>query len=340
MRVLVTGGTGFIGAHTTRALIDAGHDVRLLVRTPARIAQNIGPLGIDEVDHVVGDMTAPDAVTRALEGCDAVVHAAAAVEVSARSAAATSANAAGARLVLETALERGLDPVVHVSSVAALFDPDQPILHTELPPGRPTHAYAKSKSEAEEHAREHQGAGAPLVIVYPGGVTGPPAGTAMGEINESVIARHLRYGVMPGRDGAISFVDVRDVAAVLAAAIEPGRGPRRYMVGGHFLQMREIAAHLRAVTGRRLPIPPITGGMLMAAGKAMDLASRFLPLDSPLSEESITLLTKAVPTDDSALAELGIRLRPARETFAASVSGLHAMGAISARQAGTAAVHS
>ena len=62
MKVLVTGGTGFVGAHTVKALVDAGHDVRLLVRSTARIDENVKPLGVDSVDHVLGDMTDADAV--------------------------------------------------------------------------------------------------------------------------------------------------------------------------------------------------------------------------------------------------------------------------------------
>jgi len=57
MRVLVTGGTGFIGAWTTKAFVDAGHDVRLLVRDPERVKKNLVPIGVDGVDTVTGDVT-------------------------------------------------------------------------------------------------------------------------------------------------------------------------------------------------------------------------------------------------------------------------------------------
>ena len=76
MRVMVTGATGFLGSHAVKALTDAGHDVRLLVRSPARIAPALAPHGINHVDHVVGDVTDVASVERALEGCDAVLHAA------------------------------------------------------------------------------------------------------------------------------------------------------------------------------------------------------------------------------------------------------------------------
>jgi nucleoside-diphosphate-sugar epimerase len=76
VRVLVTGGTGFVGSHSVKALVDAGHEVRLLVRAPERIAPALAPLGLDGADHVVGDVIDAAAVERALDGCDAVLHAA------------------------------------------------------------------------------------------------------------------------------------------------------------------------------------------------------------------------------------------------------------------------
>ena len=85
MRVLVTGGTGFVGSHTVAALIAAGHEVRLLVRSPDRIAPALRPLGVTErLDHLVGDVTDPSSVARALEDCDAVVHAASVYNLDAR----------------------------------------------------------------------------------------------------------------------------------------------------------------------------------------------------------------------------------------------------------------
>lgn len=67
-------------------MVDAGHHVRFLVRNPARLECSAAKLGLDTSDHVVGDITDPDSVRRALDGCDAVVHAAAVVAVDPRRA--------------------------------------------------------------------------------------------------------------------------------------------------------------------------------------------------------------------------------------------------------------
>jgi nucleoside-diphosphate-sugar epimerase len=77
MRVLVTGGTGFVGSHTVAALVNGGHQVRLLVRDRQRVAPAVAPLGLQpaELDTSVGDVTDLAVVNQAVAGCEAVVHA-------------------------------------------------------------------------------------------------------------------------------------------------------------------------------------------------------------------------------------------------------------------------
>ena len=78
MRVLVTGATGFVGSHAAKALQDAGHTVRALARTPAKLETVTARVGVDldSLDAVHGDICDADAVAAAVDGCDAVVHAA------------------------------------------------------------------------------------------------------------------------------------------------------------------------------------------------------------------------------------------------------------------------
>ena len=193
----------------------------------------------------------------ALDGADAVIHCAAVVSLDPRNnAEVIEKNAAGARTVLEQAVEMGLDPVVHVSSTAALFEPDAGPLTVDHPPSSVDFAYCRAKSQAEVAARGLQAAGAPVAIVYPSGVIGPPAGTAFGETGEGM-ARFIASGAMPTRTAAVSITDVRDLAAVLVALLEPGRGPRRIMCGGHLLDMEGLAGIYRELTGRRFPIAPV-----------------------------------------------------------------------------------
>jgi nucleoside-diphosphate-sugar epimerase len=334
MRVMVTGATGFVGAHSTAALLAAGHEVRLLVRDPARLDAALGPLGVgSSPDHVVGDMLDPGAVREAVDGCDAVLHCAAVVALDRRRAATVlDANPRGVRTVVEAALEAGADPVVHVSSTSALFRPGLDRLHGDLPPAEVTNAYGRSKAAAETWVRARQAEGAPITVTYPAGVVGPPAGPAFGEWAEG-IATHLRLGFSPVRDAAVSVIDVRDLGAVHVAVLEPGRGPRRHLCTGHHLTMSELGGLYRELTGRRFPVVPLPGAALRATGRVVDAAMRVVPIDSVFTAEAMGVLTQWVVPEDST-AELGVRLRPVHETFADAIRALHAAGRLTDRQVG------
>ena len=122
MRVLITGGTGFVGGWTAKAISDAGHSVRFLVRNPGKLQTTVTKLGVDASDFAVADITHRVAVREALQGCDAVVHSAALVATDPRQTAEMLAtNMQGAQNVLGQSVELGLDPIIHVSSFTALF---------------------------------------------------------------------------------------------------------------------------------------------------------------------------------------------------------------------------
>ena len=132
------------------------------------------------------------------------------------------------RTVLEAAVEAGCDPVVHISSTVALIrragtDSSLPLGDVDLP-------YSRSKIASERVARDLQDRGAPVVSVYPGSVYGP-ADPYLGEQATRLawIARG-RFPIWPS--GGMHTVDVRDTAAVVEACLQPGRGPRRYVVPG------------------------------------------------------------------------------------------------------------
>jgi dihydroflavonol-4-reductase len=323
MQVLVTGGTGFVGGWTAKVIADAGHSIRFLVRNPDRLQTSVAKLGVDVSDFAVGDITDRVSVRDALRGCDAVVHSAALVATDPRQTnEMLTTNMQGAQNVLGQSVELGLDPIIHVSSFTALFHPGLDMLTAELPVVGGADGYGTSKAQVEIYARGLQDAGAPVNITYPGMVLGPPVGDQFGEAGEGVKAA-LQMHAIPGRSAAWLVVDVRDLAALHAALLAPGRGPRRYTAGGHRVPASELANMLGQIAGTPMVAVPIPDTALRVAGAVLDRAGRFLPFDTPFTSAGMQYYTQMPASDDSpSERELGIIFRDPTETVADTFEAL------------------
>jgi len=332
--VLLTGASGFLGVHTLQQLLQAGHHVRAYVRNPARLEANLLPLGIELEDSRIevaeGDMTSVSAVRTAVEGCDAVVHTAATFSYKRRDRERMAhENSTGTRTILEAGAEAGAGPLVHVSSTVALVRPGGAVIDHASPLGTGPGAYSQSKVASEAVARELQEGGAPVTIVNPGGILGPHD-PYIGENNEVLIqALTGRSPAWPR--GCIQYVDVRDVAAVLTAAVghEPGK---RYLVPGH--NVSELHPVLRAVTGRRLPAATLPPALLIGAAMPGYLTGwRFLPG----AVEGIRTAACGNRADASETTrELGIEAKPLQDSLTDTIRWLVEAGHLKAKLAGTA----
>jgi nucleoside-diphosphate-sugar epimerase len=329
MKVLITGGTGFVGAWTAKAVQDGGHQVKFLVRGPDRLHTSAAQIGVDVGDHVVGDIADSESTAEALRGCDAVIHCAAMVSTDpARSEEMLRTNLEGARNVLGGAAAAKMDPIIHVSSFSALFRPGLAMLHADLPVVGGSDGYGKSKAIVEAYARGLQDAGAPVNISYPGMVLGPPAGDQFGEAAEGVQAALKMRGV-PGRSAAWIVVDVRDLAALHVALLQPGQGPRRYMAGGRRIAVDRLAFLLGAAADRSLVVYPVPDVGLRALGRLFDVIGDHLPFETPINSAAMQYYTQMPPADDTpAERDLGITQRDAAQTLADTVDGLREVGRI------------
>jgi nucleoside-diphosphate-sugar epimerase len=333
--ISVTGGTGFVGAHTVAAAVRAGHRVRLLVRDESTVERGLGPLGVDTaaVDVVTGDVLDRFSVDRLVRGADAVLHAASVYSFDSRAHRELGrTNVAGTAQVLDAARRAGTGRVLYVSSFGALLPSPGRVLGPDSPVGRPREAYLATKAAAESVARTHQGAGVPVTITYPPALLGPHD-PKMGD--QATRLRNTLRGLMPvWPTGGLPVGDVRDTAA-LHAALLGGGGPEgnRHFGPGRYLTTREYVAALRQVTGRALPTVYLPARAMLPLGLLTGLLQRVWPWHIPA--EYGALYTCACAARVAEGADGGVA-RPVEETFADTVRWLHGEGLVSARAAGTA----
>ena len=328
--VMVTGASGFLGVHIVQRLLEGGHRVRAVVRTPGRLRDHLSPLGVDTDDPrlevACGDMTNPAAMAEAASGCDRAIHAAATFSYRRRDAEKMlRENTIGTATVLDAAIKAGCTGIVHVSSIAALLRPTATLDHRS-PLGVTLGSYTRSKVESERVARTRQDAGAPVAIVNPGGIVGPDD-PYLGESDE--VVRDILRGRLPTWPrGRMQWVDVRDTAEVVIAAL--GRPGRRYLVPGDTIRLPHET--LRTVTGRRLPAVRMP---LKAALPVLRLGYRTGWPFLPHAVEGSRVVAIDTRVDYSATVdELGLRGRSLEESMRDTVRWLVEAGHIPTSAAG------
>ncbi len=325
LRVLVTGGTGFVGFHTARALHEAGHEVRLLVRSPEKMRRVLGPFGLDKLEHVKGDIADPRSVARALQDCEAVVHSAAAVNIRAADALETiRINRRGTELVIGGAVERGIARIVQVSSTTALFNPGLDVIDENSPLGTQSVGYGRSKIEADLYVRGLQQHGAGIYTTYPGSIMGPDDPGLSEAMAGLMTLLDVVYTVT---SSGTQIIDVRDLAQAHVRLIERGGPPERYMMGGQFFSWSDLADILEDLVGTRLRRVRVSKRMLQAIGKLGDMLYNFREINVPITFEAVWYATEWTPSDDSkAKRNLGIEYRDIRETLGDSIVWLTEKG--------------
>ena len=111
------------------------------------------------------------------------------------------------------------------------------------------------------------------MIIYPSGIAGPDDWNE--SVNLSSFVLWLKTGLPRSKGYASSYVDVRDVAAVISASLVPGQGPRRYLTMGTFLTAEELRAVVGEAIGGKVKSIPLPRAAFWAWGKLGDLTRRF-----------------------------------------------------------------
>ncbi|MFG1929517.1 NAD-dependent epimerase/dehydratase family protein [Mycobacterium sp. NPDC048908] len=337
MKVFCTGATGFVGAHSALALLAAGHELRLLVRDEhaARAWFEAHERPIQRC--VTADIRDSAALAHAMAGCDAVLHAAAAVSVNPRRAREMyDTNVGGTTAVLGAASEAGIRNIVYVSSVMVYFHPGAPRVDEYTALADVSDPYTRSKRDSEIFARDLQRRGAPVQITYPTAVIGPddPKLSAANRALANCIATAL-----PRSSGGFQCVDVRDLADAHVWLLEHPRVADfeggRYIVGGQFYPWDDLRHRLEAILGKRVFSPRVPPRLLRGMGAVADAVKQLVPFDTQLSAEAMAISTQWPPADSSRfLATSGFRFRGADETFTDTIRWMLEAGHVPAKKAG------
>jgi dihydroflavonol-4-reductase len=317
MRALVTGAAGFIGAHVVGALRGEGAEVIAFDRVPPPA----------DVEFIRGDVLDPDAVRRAVDGCDTIFHLAAVYSYARADAALMRAvNVDGVRNVLDAAVRGNrVRRVVHTSSCATCGPvTGRAATERDLPPPRELAVpYRRTKLDGERLALHAAAHGADVVVVNPTVPVGPGDArpTPTGKMVVDVASGRARGYVARS---ALNIVAVQDVAAGHIRALEHGRSGERYLLGGENLTMREVFALIARAAGRPAPRVAVPWCAAFAAAIVADAALR------PLGREPSLLVLDEVRSgrlphlfdDAKARSELGYVSRPAADALAAAVAGV------------------
>jgi dihydroflavonol-4-reductase len=312
---LVIGANGFLGSHVTRQLVEAGHDVRAMVREGAKTH------GIDNlpVTRFLGDIWDTDTLTEAMTGCDDVYY----CVVDARGwlrdpAPLFRTNVEGTRNVLDVAVEMPLRRFVYTSSYVTVgrkrgrrATEDDVIADRGITP------YVRSRVQAEElvlrYARQR---GLPAVAMC---VSTTYGSGDWGRTPHGAIIAGAALGKLPFVMGGIELeaVGIDDAARAMILAAERGRVGERYLISEKMISNAEvvrIAAEAAGVAppSKTLPLP--VSYALAAVGSAK---ARLRRTDERLSLESLRLMRAEAPLDHSkAVRELGWEPRPVEESIA------------------------
>lgn len=337
MKVFCTGATGFVGAHTALALLEAGHELRLLVRNERAARRWFESHGYSIERFVTVDIRDQAAVQHSMAGCDAVFHAAAAVSLDPRKARETyDNNVGGTKAVLGAACVAGIQNLLYVSSVMALFHPGLPRVDESTPLADVSEAYSRSKRDSDEYVRGLQQRGAPVQITYPAGVIGPDD-PKLSAANRALVT--LICQMLPRSTTGFQCVDVRDLALAHRWLLEhPPTSDfenARYILGGHFYPWAELRQRLETLLGRRMFSPRVAPALMRAMGATADWVKKLVPFETQISAESMAINTQWPPADSSRfLAKSGLRFRSGEETFADTIRWMVEAGHIPPKKAG------
>lgn len=325
--VVVTGGSGHVGANLVRMLHERGRPVRALVHRDRRAFDGL------DIETASGDILDSRSLVSAFKGADYVYHLAVHISISKRDAAeAALINVQGTRNVVDACREGGVRRLVHFSSIHALSSEPRDEMIDENRPlaGASATVYDRSKVDAEWIVLEAVEKGLDAIIVNPTAILGPCdfKPSYMGRFLLALYHRDFKSLVTGGFD----WVDVRDVITGALAAEQRGKRGERYLLSGTWLSVPDLAALVEEITGVRAPWFTAPMWLAYMGLPFMGALSRMKKSEPLYTKESLhALQNHRFISHDKATRELGYKPRPLQETLRDTLEWFDAHGYLDER---------
>lgn len=314
--ILVTGGTGFLGSYIIKHLIEKGHQVRAIRRND-KLPYWVDAAVFDKVEWVEGDVLDIVSLEEAMEGVEAVIHSAAVVSFLKKERKQMyQVNIDGTANVVNVMLEKNINRLVYISSVAALgrtaggghVNEERKWEDSKIN----TH-YAITKHKAEMHVWRGMAEGLNAVILNPSTILG------YGDWNSgsSAIFKNIYKGISWFTPGVNGFVDVEDVAIVTERILNTDISEQRFIVNGHTWAFKKLQETIAENFGKKKPTRAATPLLLGIAWRVEKIKSFFTGQKPLLTKESAKVAcSKTWFENDKLLAALpGFSFRPMEETI-------------------------
>ncbi len=318
MKVLVTGATGFLGNWLTRRLLEEGYDVRVLVRSRAKL-EELADLKIEVAE---GDVTNAESLDRACKGVGGVFHLAGLIAYSrAQRSAMEQVNVQGTKNVLAAIEKNGRPRLLHLSSVTAIgagFTKDQVL--DESSPYNVAHlglGYFDTKHDAEIAVFEAVRAGRlEAVAINPSTIYGPGDAKKGSRGAQLKVARG-KFPFYP--PGGVNVVHVDDVVNLCVKAFREGRSGERTIACGENLTIKETFDRIADLAGVKPPSIALPRPALFAIGKVGDMLESIGKKGPINTENAWTSSMYHWFRHDKATRDFGFKPRPAQEALEASI---------------------
>ena len=311
MKLLVTGGSGFLGTHLVPKLLEAGHEVRLIGRTQPSAA-------LARAEFILGDLKNRETVRHALEGVEAIYHLAGLVSFQDKDARRMyELHVDATRELLRDAREAGVKRFILASTSGTIAVSKEERIGTEEDDypitvvGRWPYYLSKIYEEklALEYCRKHS---IPLVVLNPSLLMGPgddrlsSTWTVMKFLNEEIPA-------MPG--GGISFVDARDAAEAFFNALTRGELYGRHLMGVN-MSLSDFFDRLERLTGVAAPRLHLPSKVNVMGAKLLERWAKFRGTKPALDPQEVDIGEHYFYLDASkAERDLGFQARDPQETL-------------------------